>query len=202
MYADGATVRLKNQPEQIGTVSGAPRQMAGLDWYRIKFADDRTESYPEEALEPFTPLRDVETLILAKSFAGRESLTRLITITKIQRPLTNNVYSFQASRTQFYPHQLKPVLKYLDSTKRRLLIADEVGLGKTIEAGLILVEERARQDLRRVLVVCPSALRQKWQKEMKTRFDEEFDILNSDGVRAFFQKFEAEGELTNSTRRT
>jgi SNF2 family DNA or RNA helicase len=194
MFSPDATVRLKHHPDQIGTVSGPPKTMAGLVWYRVKFADGRVESHPEQDLESFSPVRDVETLLLAKSFAGRESLTRLITITKIQRPLSNNVYSFQASRTKFYPHQLKPVLKYLDSTKRRLLIADEVGLGKTIEAGLILVEERARQDLARVLVVCPSALRQKWQQEMKTRFDEEFDILNADGVRDFLRRFESDGE--------
>jgi hypothetical protein len=68
MYAADATVRLKNQPDQIGTVSGPPRKMAGLEWYRVKFADGRAESYPEQELEPFTPVRDVETLLLAKSF--------------------------------------------------------------------------------------------------------------------------------------
>ena len=109
-YAPGATVRLKGQPDQIGQVVGAAKKLAGRDWYRVKFADGRVESFPDGNLEPFEQARDIHTLLVNKSFAGRESLTRLLTITKIQRPLTNNVYSFQASRTQFYPHQLKPVL--------------------------------------------------------------------------------------------
>ena len=160
----------------------------------MKFADGRVESFPDGNLEPFEQARDIHTLLVNKSFAGRESLTRLLTITKIQRPLTNNVYSFQASRNSVLPASTQARLKYLDSPNGRLLIADEVGLGKTIEAGLILVEERARQDLNRVLVVCPSALRQKWQSEMRSRFDEDFDILSADAFKAFLRRFDSEGE--------
>ena len=105
-------------------------------------------------------------------------------------PLRNNVYAFNASRTRFFPYQFKPLLKFLDAPKHRLLIADEVGLGKTIEAGLILTEVRARQTVQRVLVVCPANLTQKWRMELKRRFGEEFEILDARGFNAFLRDYE------------
>lgn len=57
----------------------------------------------------------------------------------------------------------KPVLPFLESPSRGLLIADEVGLGKTIEAGLIWIELRARVHARRLLVMCPKMLCNKWR---------------------------------------
>jgi SNF2 family DNA or RNA helicase len=59
-----------------------------------------------------------------------------------------------------------------------LLIADEVGLGKTIEAGLILAEIEARHGVERVLVVCPSRLREKWREEMSRKFEQPFEIFD------------------------
>jgi len=83
-----------------------------------------------------------------------------------------------ASRTRFYPYQFKPLLKFLDSPKQRMLIADEVDLGKVIEAGMILTGLKARQTVQRVLVVCPANLTEKRKMEMKKRFGEEFEIMN------------------------
>ena len=88
---------------------------------------------------------------------------------------TDTVFSFRATRTLFRPYQFKPVLKLLGTGTLRLLIADEVGLGKTIEAGLIWTELEARRQADRVLVVCPSALVDKWKREMEERFGFELD---------------------------
>jgi SNF2 family DNA or RNA helicase len=60
-----------------------------------------------------------------------------------------------------------------------VLIADEVGLGKTIEAALVLSELTPRADLKRVLIVVPSNLRSKWQRELAQRFDEQFEIRDT-----------------------
>lgn len=74
------------------------------------------------------------------------------------------------SATRFYPHQFHPLIRYLDNSERRVLIADEVGLGKTIAAGYVLVEETARSAPRRTLVLCPSRLIKKWRAELWRRF--------------------------------
>jgi len=69
---------------------------------------------------------------------------------------------------------------YLDrQPARRFLIADEVGLGKTIEAGLIWTELEARKNANRVLIVSPSALVPKWRQEMDSRFN--FELIELDG---------------------
>lgn len=111
--------------------------------------------------------------------ANADTIALTITATKLRDPLTDVIYSFQTSRTLFRPYQFRPVLKMLTGVNQRLLIADEVGLGKTIEAGLIWSELEFRSPLETVLVVCPSALKRKWQIEMKNRFDRELKDLNS-----------------------
>ncbi|MDP7400237.1 MAG: SNF2-related protein, partial [Lentisphaeria bacterium] len=88
-----------------------------------------------------------------------------LTRAKLREQLTDTVYSFRATRTIFRPYQFRPVMKLLRTGRHRLLIADEVGLGKTIEAGLIWTEFDARGQADRVLVVCPSMLVPKWIRE-------------------------------------
>jgi len=94
------------------------------------------------------------------------------------------LYSLGASKTKLHAYQFIPLLKFLDSPYRRILIADEVGLGKTIEAGYVLLETLARERWPRILIACPASLRSKWQIELSERFNVEFDILAlSDAMR-------------------
>jgi len=81
--------------------------------------------------------------------------------------------------TKFKPYQFRPLLKYQKNDQDRILIADETGLGKTIEAGYILVEELARQDLNRVLILTPAHLRYKWKGELWNRFGLDFKVIKS-----------------------
>lgn len=74
--------------------------------------------------------------------------------------------------------QLHPLLKALQMPRVSLLIADDVGLGKTIEAGLILNELLLRRRVRRVLVLCPANLRHQWQQEMHEKFSIHFDVID------------------------
>jgi len=105
-----------------------------------------------------------------------------LTRAKLTEQLTDTVYSFRATRTIYRPYQFRPIIKLLRTGRHRLLIADEVGLGKTIEAGLIWTEFDARGQADRVLVVCPSMLVPKWRAEMNERFGYEVTELDAAGL--------------------
>lgn len=74
--------------------------------------------------------------------------------------------------------QLVPVLTALRMPRVSLLLADDVGLGKTIEAGLILTELLIRRRVRRALILCPASLRHQWQQEMREKFALSFDVVD------------------------
>lgn len=78
------------------------------------------------------------------------------------------------------PYQLYPVLKALEMPRVSLLLADDVGLGKTVEAGLILRELLQRRRIRRVLVICPASLQLQWRDELRSKFALDFTVLNRD----------------------
>ncbi|HEY0150554.1 MAG TPA: DISARM system SNF2-like helicase DrmD [Longimicrobium sp.] len=80
-------------------------------------------------------------------------------------------------------YQLDPVVRALRMPRVNLLVADDVGVGKTVEAGLVIQELLLRHRARTILVVCPAPLQVKWQQEMAEKFGLEFRILDSDTVR-------------------
>jgi superfamily II DNA or RNA helicase len=84
------------------------------------------------------------------------------------------------SRTQLLPHQILLTHDVIKMSRRRLLIADEVGLGKTIETGMIIRELIARGEARRVLILCPAGLIKNWQNELRGCFRLEFEVLGVD----------------------
>jgi SNF2 family DNA or RNA helicase len=122
-------------------------------------------------------------------------LSALLTATQLASPSATAVYSFNSGRVRFVPYQYRPVFKLIKADRPRLLIADEVGVGKTIEAGLILKELQARHDIRSVLIICPKALvaERKWQVEMK-RFDEDFTHLDGALLRHCLKETHLSGE--------
>jgi SNF2-related domain len=122
--------------------------------------------------EPFDVLR-------AGQFGTPSDLRRVLIFEKIKGDLTNVFYSMEASNTDFYAHQFKPVMRFIESPVGRLLIADEVGLGKTIEATYIWKELQARQGARRLLIVCPAMLRDKWRSDLRKRFNIAAEIISS-----------------------
>ena len=84
------------------------------------------------------------------------------------------------SAVQVEDYQLYPVLQALNMPRVNLLLADDVGLGKTIEAGLIIQELIRQRRIRRILIVCPASLQIQWQDEMKEKFNISFEILDSE----------------------
>ena len=79
--------------------------------------------------------------------------------------------------------QLDPLVRAIDMARTNLLIADDVGLGKTIEAGLVVQEMLLRHRARTVLVLCPASLQEKWRAEMQEKFGLEFRIVDTEYVK-------------------
>lgn len=98
---------------------------------------------------------------------------------KIKNSNNSTISSLKASKTLFRAYQFKPLLKFLNAPNRRILVADEVGLGKTIEAGHVLLELKARRELQNVLIVCPKSLQLKWKAELLEKFGLSFHVYGS-----------------------
>lgn len=90
-----------------------------------------------------------------------------------------NIQSPFRSGIDIEDYQLDPVVRAIQMPRVNLLIADDVGLGKTIEAGMVALELIIRHRVRKILIVCPSALQVQWQEQMRDKFGLEFRIVDS-----------------------
>ena len=94
-------------------------------------------------------------------------------------------FSLSIARVDPLPHQLEAVYEYFLRLPRiRFLLADDPGAGKTIMAGLLVKELKARGLVKRTLIVAPASLTFQWQREMKDKFREQFSVIRSDVLRA------------------
>ncbi len=142
------------------------------------------------------PRVELEPVPVLTEMSPRD-LRNYLTWRRLEHPLTDQLYSYKASRTDLYYHQFLPVKKILESPDHRILIADEVGTGKTIEAGLIWaeLESRAANGLQNVWIICPKPLVGKWQDEMMRRFDFQLQPLTPDGLRQALVALKRDGIL-------
>jgi superfamily II DNA or RNA helicase len=163
------------------------RKFLRNQWSYTVIVDGRQQNVVESSLKPRPQLDDPRTWVTADPTPARR-FGATLTRAKLRGKFANTLFSFRATRTTFRPYQFKPVIKLLQTGKARLLIADEVGLGKTIEAGLIWTELEARREADRVLVVCPASLVGKWTEEMEDRFEFELAELDSNGLRNFLAR--------------
>jgi superfamily II DNA or RNA helicase len=154
------------------------------------FQDNKRVSYFESQLLKVDERAEEEITQVSAS-----QLHAHLTSRQLLSPSIANLYSLRSGRVQFVPYQYRPVLKLIRADRPRLLIADEVGVGKTIEAGLIIKELRARMDIESILIICPKALvaERKWFVEMK-RFDEHFTALDGQLLRHCLHETDLEAE--------
>src|SRR6185503_19568333 len=144
------------EPGRIGITTGKSRAQGGLMLVEVAWGVNQKEFVPEQFLRVFDPTAEPDPMAgaLDGEFGRAEDLRRVLTFEKLRGSLHDFLYSMDAAQIDFLPYQFRPVLKFIDSPTERLLIADEVGLGKTIESALIWLELQARRDARRLLVVC------------------------------------------------
>ena len=188
LFQIGDQVSLRSNPNRMGVILEVHRRNNGSLEYRVFFGPDDQGWFPESSLRPFIPVDD------SPRAADGSNFLKDMTLIKLRSNLSDTLYSYRASRTKVEPYQFKPAIKFFESSNQRLLIADEVGLGKTIEAGIIYLELKARIDVSRVVVICPSSLRTKWRDEMFNRFNEEFHILDRAGLRGQLQRYNDHGD--------
>ena len=182
-------VRLKSDPGRRGMSTGKSRTRGGRLLWQITFQDG-VHYVPEKQLEVVPTEMEAPIDLLAEGKFGRaRDLRSTITHIRLNGRLADLIYSMEITNTDFYPYQFKPVLNFLESPSNGLLIADEVGLGKTIEAGLIWTELRSRFDLRNLMILCPAMLREKWRLELMYRFGVEADIVDAKELLQVLQEY-------------
>ena len=139
----------------------------------------------------------------AKDYLSLENVKAALTAYQIYNPGSTNLYSLNSARIDFVPYQFRPALKMIKSDSPRLLVADDVGVGKTIEAGLILKELEARSSVNSVLIICPRPLvaERKWELEMK-RFDEDFTQLDGSQLLEAISETDRDGEWPDRHKKT
>ena len=185
-FALGQIVFLKSNPSTRGAVvsivPSTPEDRINV------FVDGSVQTFYASQLQIEAQSDDTRTYSCDEFHA-------YLTALQIRYPALSALYSLNAARVDFIPYQYRPVLKFIKADLPRLLIADSVGVGKTIEAGLILRELQARSDIESVLIICPRPLvaEQKWQREMK-RFDENFEHLDGDKLRYCINEMHLDGE--------
>jgi ATP-dependent helicase HepA len=192
-FDPGQLVRLKSDPEKIGAVIAA--KSSGTELQYNVLLDGRPRLFFASQLDAI----DLESIKVEKLSADKCRAT--LTARYINHPGTSTLYSLNAARINFIPYQFRPVLRFIRADRPRLLIADGVGVGKTIEAGLILRELQARREINSVMIICPRPLitEKKWLHEMK-RFDQTFEHFDGSILRHCVSECDLDGEWPENRR--
>lgn len=153
--------------------------------WKVAFGmDEAPMDVPEANLRPDDSLDPFERVIDGKD-SGTVEQTLLTTFSHylLNEHKNNDLVALDTARVDVKPHQVSVIHRVVSNYPHRYLLCDEVGLGKTIEAGMIMKELRARGLADRVLIIVPSNLKRQWQFELKSKFNETFSILDSSTMR-------------------
>ena len=178
-------VCLKSDPSVKGMVFSVS-EIGGTNKYEVFLNGEIKTFYADQIV--------LESSSLLYHKVDREVLQSSLTAYQLRNPSMSSLYSLNAARIDFVPYQFRPALKMIKADVPRLLIADSVGVGKTIEAGLILKEAQARSDIETVLIICPKPLvaERKWELEMK-RFDDDFIPVDGPTLRQIVSDTDRDG---------
>ncbi len=176
---EGAAV--KSAKGKTGVVVREEEGGRGLRRYAVRFDDGKEDEYPETELRALPPKPDLLTMLKegragdAKNFTLRRQALALDDERK-----NDALGALLASRVMVKPHQVGVVQRVLSANRPRFVLADEVGLGKTIEAGMIFSALRLSGLARRVLVVAPSHLTVQWLVELFHKFNHLFTLMDTE----------------------
>lgn len=180
-------------PASRGQFTGRTSKAGPLIMLELVYPDGSTSFRPLNVLDPMPKSETIESRLRKGHFGRAGDLKRVITYEKLKGSLHEVIYSMEAAQIDFYPYQFKPVMKIISAPTERLILADEVGLGKTIESALIWLELQARKQARRLLVVCPKTLAEKWRDELRHKFLIDARIVDFDGLREEMKDLREQG---------
>ncbi|WP_061234997.1 DEAD/DEAH box helicase [Leptospira weilii] len=164
---------LTNSPESgIGKIVSSIDGKVTIEFAAISSKKTVSENSPYLKILPDypSPLRNV----------SQQGELMDLALTAYELKLTHAFDKLSAlsnSRTRLLPHQIESTYIVVNSLRPRFILADEVGLGKTIEAALVMKELIFRRGYKKVLIVTPSPLLVQWQQELKNKFNEDFEIV-------------------------
>jgi SNF2 family DNA or RNA helicase len=169
--------------EQVRTVNGRRGVVIRVEgvWFDVVFPEGQEQLHRDDLV----PVAEDPAEALAGGERGDATAFGL----RLQSLYLQHAYRFDPrsglsnARVEPKLHQVYIAHRVATKLQPRMILADEVGLGKTIEAGLILKELRARGMVDRVLVIVPASLQYQWQTELRSKFNEDFEIVTSDAAK-------------------
>lgn len=172
---------IRDAKGRAGFITGEEPGGRGLRRYTLKYEDGTEDELPESEVRATAPRPDlISTLREGRVGDARSFLLRRQALVLDDERRCDALGALFASRVMVKPHQVGVVQRVLSARRPRFVLADEVGLGKTIEAGMIFSALRLAGLARRVLVVSPSHLTVQWLAELFHKFNQLFTLMDGD----------------------
>jgi superfamily II DNA or RNA helicase len=171
----GTVVRIRD--ERWSVCGHAPyRDAVVID---VRGCDRTNRGRHARFLLPFEQLQQLPASVAIRVVSRRRWKHLARQVVASATPACDSLRTLTSARFDLLAFQLEPALAVVRGVAARLLLADEVGLGKTVQAGLIVAEMLARAPQARVLVACPATLRSQWARELENRFGLQPVVLDS-----------------------
>lgn len=167
MFEIGQRICLIADQNKKGRVNDLPSESV----YEIIWDNGDIETLRQNAIQNEVITQTPWERLANNEFDDYKNFTISSIINKVRNTSANTISTLKASKTIFKPYQFIPLLKLLNSENKRIIVADEVGLGKTISAGHIVLELAARGELNSLLVVCLNSIQEKWVDELLNKFN-------------------------------
>jgi len=151
---------------------------SGELYYQVLFPSG-VKSIKEELIEELLPANPIEKMKNGDLDTPSDFSLRILARFYQIAQYSEDLICIWNSRVDLLPHQVGVTHRVVQEYSPRFLLADEVGLGKTMEAGLVLKELKARGLVNRTLILTPASLVTQWQYEMRSKFNERFEIFDS-----------------------